>query len=134
MKTDQLVIDSSVLLTVLVRNTEYYRLSYLLDSAERVFSTDFAITDSARVLKHLLTDSKLPASVVSPAFLRVLGIVDVYIPSLELIEEAFLESAKLWVEPSLLLEPLLARRMDIPYVSFHSDRRSVSEKLGVFVI
>lgn len=134
MKTDQLVIDSSVLMTVLIGNTDSYKLSYLLESAERVWSTDSAITDSATLLKRMRTDSGLPVSVVTSAFLRVLGIVDHFVPSLDLIEEALVESAKLWIDPSMLLEPLLARRMEVPLVTFHADRKAVSKRLGIFVI
>ena len=129
----QLVVDSSVLLAVLVGSVNTFALSFLLETADRVLSTDNTITEAALVLKRMLPDADMTAPAVAPDLLKVLGLVDQYVPSLDLVEEAFLESAKLWVEPSFLLEPLLARRLGVPLVTYHADRRSVSEKLGVSV-
>jgi predicted nucleic acid-binding protein len=105
-----LVVDASAVAEILMRRPRATELERLVDGAETVIAPDLFVSEVANVFWKYQAFTGVKPEKCAAAYREALGIPDVYVPSMSLVEEAFDMACRTRHPVYDLLYLVLARR------------------------
>jgi len=130
---NSLVVDLSAVLELISGGNESIGIRMWLETAGLTYAADQLHIDLADHFRELVIEEKISGKIAVEACLTAQKLIDRYVSTSSLWQEALFESLKFRISVREMIPLILARKINAGYLTRIERKKSIAESLGLMI-